>query len=78
MNKDLKIAALGGGTGLSMLLKGLRGKYGAITAIVSVADDGGSSGILRREYSLLPPGDIRKQDVLIRFKVITDFLRASG
>lgn len=59
MNKDLKIAALGGGTGLSMLLKGLRGKYGAITAIVSVADDGGSSGILRREYSLLPPGDIR-------------------
>lgn len=51
--------AIGGGTGLSTLLRGLK-KYSAnITAIVTVADDGGSSGRLRREIGVLPPGDIR-------------------
>ena len=58
-SKDLKIAAIGGGTGLSTMLRGLRSQFNEITAIVSVADDGGSSGILRREYNMLPPGDIR-------------------
>lgn len=56
---NLKIAAIGGGTGLSTMLRGLRTKFSDITAIVSVADDGGSSGVLRREYHMLPPGDIR-------------------
>ncbi|MDR1942433.1 MAG: YvcK family protein [Endomicrobium sp.] len=55
----LKIAAIGGGSGLSTLLRGLK-KYDVdITAVVNVADDGGSSGRLRREFGVLPPGDIR-------------------
>ncbi|MDR2191841.1 MAG: YvcK family protein [Endomicrobium sp.] len=55
----LKIAALGGGSGLSTLLRGLK-KYGVeISAVVNVADDGGSSGKLRAEMGVLPPGDIR-------------------
>lgn len=57
--KKPKIAALGGGTGLSTLLRGLK-KYDCdITAIVNVADDGGSSGRLKKELGILPPGDIR-------------------
>lgn len=56
---NLKIVALGGGTGLSTLLRGLKKYNAAITAIVSVADDGGSSGKLRNELGVLPPGDIR-------------------
>lgn len=54
-----RIAALGGGTGLSSLLRGLKHERADITAIVAVADDGGSSGRLRRELGVLPPGDIR-------------------
>lgn len=54
-----KIVALGGGTGLSRLLRGLKTYSSNITAIVTVADDGGSSGRLRREVGVLPPGDIR-------------------
>lgn len=53
------IVALGGGTGLSTLLRGLTQHTRNITAIVAVADDGGSSGRLRRELGMLPPGDIR-------------------
>lgn len=56
---DLKIAAIGGGTGLSTMLRGLKLHTNKITAIVSVADDGGSSGILRSDMGMLPPGDIR-------------------
>jgi uncharacterized cofD-like protein len=51
--------AIGGGTGLSTLLRGLKAYTPHITAIVTVADDGGSSGRLRRELGLLPPGDFR-------------------
>jgi uncharacterized cofD-like protein len=51
--------AIGGGTGLSTLLRGLKAYTPYITAIVTVADDGGSSGRLRRELGLLPPGDFR-------------------
>ncbi len=59
LNRGTRIVAIGGGTGLSTLLRGLK-KYSAnITAVVTVADDGGSSGILRRELNVLPPGDIR-------------------
>jgi uncharacterized cofD-like protein len=50
---------IGGGTGLSTLLSGLKRYSSHITAIVTVADDGGSSGVLRRELGVLPPGDIR-------------------
>ena len=53
------IAALGGGTGLSSLLRGLKLAPVDLTAVVTVADDGGSSGRLRRELGILPPGDIR-------------------
>lgn len=55
-----RIVALGGGTGLSTLLRGLKAHSDNITAIVSVADDGGSSGKLRQATGILPPGDIRQ------------------
>jgi uncharacterized cofD-like protein len=54
-----RIVAIGGGTGLSRLLRGLKDYTSNITAVVTVADDGGSSGRLRRELGVLPPGDIR-------------------
>jgi uncharacterized cofD-like protein len=66
MIDPLRVVALGGGTGLSTLLRGLKHYVGAqsetpvdITAIVTVTDDGGSSGRLRRDFDILPPGDIR-------------------
>ncbi|HLO87683.1 MAG TPA: gluconeogenesis factor YvcK family protein [Nostocaceae cyanobacterium] len=54
-----KIVVIGGGTGLSTLLRGLKTYSANISAIVTVADDGGSSGRLRQEFGVLPPGDIR-------------------
>ena len=59
LNRGPNIVAIGGGTGLSSLLKGLKKCSSRITAIVTVADDGGSSGVLRRELGVQPPGDIR-------------------
>ncbi|MAT41106.1 MAG: hypothetical protein CL609_02110 [Anaerolineaceae bacterium] len=59
LEKGAKIVVIGGGTGLSALLRGLRKHSSNITAIVTVADDGGSSGELRRKMGVLPPGDIR-------------------
>jgi uncharacterized cofD-like protein len=59
LGKGPKIVAIGGGTGLSTLLRGLKKHTGNVTAIVSVADDGGSSGRLRQALGLPPPGDIR-------------------
>ena len=59
LNKGPKIVAIGGGTGLSMLLKGVKKITNNLTAIVTVGDDGGSSGRLREEMGVLPPGDIR-------------------
>ena len=53
------VVVLGGGTGLSTLLSGLKFYTTDLTAVVTVADDGGSSGRLRREMGILPPGDIR-------------------
>lgn len=54
------LVVLGGGTGLSMLLRGLKQYSEDLTAIVTVSDDGGSSGWLRRELGMMPPGDIRR------------------
>jgi len=59
LHRGPRIVAIGGGTGLSTLLRGLKEYSANITAIVTVADDGGSSGRLRREIGVLPPGDIR-------------------
>ncbi|MTI65643.1 MAG: YvcK family protein [Firmicutes bacterium] len=59
LEKGPKIVVLGGGTGLSILLKGLKEYTSNITAIVTVADDGGGSGVLREDLGMLPPGDIR-------------------
>src|SRR5579864_5267593 len=55
-----RIVAIGGGTGLSSLLRGLKIYTSNLSAIVTVADDGGSSGRLRDEYRILPPGDFRQ------------------
>ena len=54
-----RVVALGGGHGLAVSLSALRRVCGDLTAIVTVADDGGSSGSLRRQYGVLPPGDLR-------------------
>jgi len=54
-----KVAAIGGGTGIPTLLRGMKHYTSNIAAVVTVADDGGSSGRLRTEFGILPPGDIR-------------------
>ena len=67
MRHGVNIVAIGGGTGLSTLLRGLKSYVGAdgawsiakLAAIVTVTDEGGSSGVLRKELGMLPPGDIR-------------------
>jgi len=57
--ENLRVVAFGGGTGLPVLLRGLRDRVGDLTAVVTVADDGGSSGRLRQELGVAPPGDVR-------------------
>ena len=59
LGRGPRIVAIGGGTGLSTLLRGLKHQTGNLTAIVTMADDGGSSGRLRRSLGLPPPGDLR-------------------
>ncbi|HUG15213.1 MAG TPA: gluconeogenesis factor YvcK family protein [Thermomicrobiales bacterium] len=59
IDPELRIVTIGGGTGLSTLLRGLKQHNLAITAIVTVGDDGGSSGRLRSEFNMPSPGDIR-------------------
>jgi len=59
LDRGPRVVVVGGGTGLSNLLKGLKNYTNNITAIVTVGDDGGSSGRLRQELGVLPPGDIR-------------------
>src|SRR6187549_3620659 len=67
MRHGLNIVAIGGGTGLSTLLRGLKAYVDAdgawsiarLGAVVTVTDEGGSSGVLRKEFGMLPPGDIR-------------------
>ncbi|MBL8134952.1 MAG: YvcK family protein [Anaerolineae bacterium] len=58
-NKGIRVVAVGGGTGMPAVLKGLKAVTSNITAVVTVADDGGSSGRLRRDLGVLPPGDMR-------------------
>lgn len=59
LSRGPRIAAIGGGTGLSVLLSGLKNYSSNISAVVTVADNGGSSGRLRQQFDVLPPGDIR-------------------
>lgn len=59
LNRRLRVVCLGGGTGTYCVLRGLREHPIDLSAVVSIADNGGSSGILRDEYGMLPPGDIR-------------------
>lgn len=59
LSRGPRIVVIGGGTGLSVLLHGLKTYTSNLTAIVTVADDGGSSGRLRQQFNILPPGDIR-------------------
>lgn len=54
-----RVVAIGGGTGLSTMLRGLKNETERLTAIVTVADNGGGSGVLRQELGMLPPGDVR-------------------
>jgi len=65
-----KIAVIGGGTGLPVILKSLKEKDADVTAIVTVADDGGSSGVLRKSFNAVPPGDLR--NVLIALSEIPE------
>jgi len=59
LGRGPRIVAIGGGTGLSVLLRGLKSHTSNLTAVITVADDGGSSGRLRKELGVLPPGDFR-------------------
>jgi uncharacterized cofD-like protein len=59
LSQGRRIVVIGGGTGLSTMLRGLKRFSSNITAIVTVADDGGSSGKLQKQLNILPPGDIR-------------------
>jgi uncharacterized cofD-like protein len=59
LKQGYKVVAIGGGTGLSTLLRGLKRKTSNLTAVVTVSDDGGSSGRLQKELGVLPPGDVR-------------------
>jgi len=86
--RDLNIVAIGGGTGLSTLLSGLKKFVGnevaSLSAIVAVSDDGGSSGRLRNEFQVLPPGDIRNcivalsEDSLLISKLFQHRFRGNG
>ena len=58
-NKKLKIVVIGGGTGLANLLRGLKNHFDNLSAVVTMTDDGRSSGRLRQDFNILPPGDIR-------------------
>ena len=60
LSRGPKVVAIGGGTGLSTLLRGLKGYTSNLTAIVTVADDGGSTGRLRQEFGVVAPGDLRQ------------------
>ncbi|MBC5827399.1 MAG: YvcK family protein, partial [Candidatus Eremiobacteraeota bacterium] len=59
LRNGYKIVAIGGGTGLATLLRGLKKRTSNLTAVVTVSDDGGSSGRLQKELGVLPPGDVR-------------------
>lgn len=60
MANNKKIVVIGGGTGVFTVLSGLRNYFKNLTAVVTMADDGGSTGMLREEFGILPPGDVRR------------------
>src|SRR3990167_4065962 len=62
---DKKIVVIGGGTGVFTVLSGLKHYFNNLTAVVTMADDGGSTGILREEFGILPPGDVRRAIVAL-------------
>ena len=59
LNRGPAIVVVGGGTGLSVLLRGIKSLTSNVTAVVTVADDGGSSGRIRQDFGIIPPGDLR-------------------
>ena len=65
MRSDKKIVVIGGGTGVFTVLSGLKHYFNNLTAVVTMADDGGSTGILREEFGILPPGDVRRAIVAL-------------
>ena len=65
MKSDKKIVVIGGGTGVFTVLSGLKHYFNNLTAVVTMADDGGSTGILREEFGILPPGDVRRAIVAL-------------
>ena len=71
--KKQKIVTIGGGTGSFVLLSGLKKFPVELSAIVSMADDGGSTGVLRDELGVLPPGDVRQ--CLVALSYSSDVLR---
>jgi uncharacterized cofD-like protein len=77
LQQGYKIVAIGGGTGLSTLLRGLKRRTSNLTAIVTVSDDGGSSGRLQKELGVLPPGDVRNCLVALADNeaLVTDLFR---
>jgi uncharacterized cofD-like protein len=70
-----KVVAIGGGTGTYTVLSGLKQRDVELTAIVSMADDGGSSGVLRDEFGHLPPGDVRRCLVALSAEPASGMLR---
>ncbi|MBI5172042.1 MAG: gluconeogenesis factor YvcK family protein [Candidatus Obscuribacter sp.] len=77
LERGPKVVVVGGGTGLSNLLNGLKRYSNNLTAIVTVGDDGGSSGRLRQELGVLPPGDIRNCITALadQDKIVTELFR---
>jgi uncharacterized cofD-like protein len=61
----MKVIAIGGGTGLSTILRGLKEKNLELTAVVAVTDEGGSSGKIRDELNVPPPGDVRNNIIAL-------------
>ncbi|MBV9233163.1 MAG: YvcK family protein, partial [Candidatus Eremiobacteraeota bacterium] len=78
LQQGYKVVAIGGGTGLSTLLRGLKRRTSNLTAIVTVSDDGGSSGRLQKELGVLPPGDVRNCLVALADDeaLVTDLFRS--
>ncbi len=66
-SRNKRIVVIGGGTGVFTVLSGLKSYFNDLTAIVTMADDGGSSGILREDFGMLPPGDIRRALVALSY-----------
>src|SRR3989338_3616566 len=60
INSGKKIVVIGGGTGSFVVLSGLKNYFKNLTAVVTMADDGGSTGALREDFGILPPGDVRR------------------